>query len=33
VNHPDNQFLLFTYGAGTVEACASNGYCGSITVQ
>lgn len=33
VNHPDNQFLLFIYGKGTVEACAANGFCGSITIN
>jgi hypothetical protein len=27
-NHPDNQFLVIAYGAGTFEACTANGTCG-----
>jgi hypothetical protein len=32
LNHPANQYLVFTYGAGTFRACASNGACGQITL-
>ena len=31
LNHPDNQFLAFAYGAGTFRACAASGVCGEIT--
>lgn len=27
-NHPDNQFLVVAYGAGTFRACATGGVCG-----
>ncbi len=27
-NHPDNQFLVIAYGAGTFEACTAAGTCG-----
>jgi hypothetical protein len=32
LNHPDNQYLLFAYGAGTFRACAAGGTCGQITL-
>jgi hypothetical protein len=31
-NHPDNQFLVIAYGAGTFEACTSGGTCGRYVV-
>ncbi len=32
-NHPDNQFLVMAFGAGTFEACIlKTGVCGAITV-
>jgi hypothetical protein len=31
-NHPDNQYLVFAYGAGTFRACAGGGACGQITL-
>jgi len=27
LNHPDNQFLVVTYGAGTYQACIDGGIC------
>ena len=32
LNHPDNQFLAFAYGAGRFRACAATGVCGEITL-
>ena len=32
LNHPDNQFLAFAYGAGRFRACAASGVCGEITL-
>ena len=32
LNHPDNQFLVFAYGAGRFRACAATGVCGEITL-
>lgn len=32
VNHPDNQYLAFAYGAGTFRACAESGVCGQIAL-
>jgi len=32
LNHPDNQFLAFAYGAGTFRACVASGVCGEITL-
>jgi hypothetical protein len=32
LNHPDNQFLVFAYGAGRFRACAASGVCGEITL-
>lgn len=32
LNHPDNQYLAFAYGAGTFRACAAGGVCGEITL-
>ncbi len=29
-NHPDNQYLLWVMSAGTYQACAQNGICGSV---
>jgi hypothetical protein len=31
-NHPDNQFLVIAYGAGTFEACTATGVCGRYVV-
>jgi hypothetical protein len=31
-NHPDNQFLVIAYGAGTFEACTASGTCGRYVV-
>ena len=31
LNHPDNQYLAFAYGAGVFRACAASGVCGEIT--
>jgi hypothetical protein len=31
-NHPDNQFLVFARGTGSVLACSANGVCGGFTV-
>jgi hypothetical protein len=32
LNHPDNQFLVFAYGAGTFRACTASGVCGQISL-
>jgi hypothetical protein len=32
-NHPDNQYLLVAYSAGTYSACANNGTCGEVVVD
>jgi hypothetical protein len=32
-NHPDNQYLLIAYRAGTYRPCAGNGVCGEVTVD
>lgn len=32
-NHPDNQFLVFAYGAGRYEACSRSNVCGGLAVQ
>jgi hypothetical protein len=32
LNHPDNQFLVFAYGAGRFRACAASGVCGEIAL-
>jgi len=32
-NHPDNQYLLVAYKAGTYSACANNGTCGEVVVD
>lgn len=32
LNHTDNQFLAFAYGAGKFRACAASGVCGEITL-
>jgi hypothetical protein len=32
VNHPDNQFLVYAYGAGTFRACTAGGACGQLTL-
>ena len=32
LNHPDNQYLAFAYGAGTFRACAASGVCGEIAL-
>jgi hypothetical protein len=32
LNHPDNQFLVFAYGAGTFRACVAGGVCGRIVL-
>jgi hypothetical protein len=32
MNHPDNQFLAYAYGAGTFRACAASGVCGEIAL-
>lgn len=31
-NYPDNQFLVFAYGAGTYQACVASGACGSLAI-
>ena len=31
-NHPDNQYLVFAYGAGTFRACVAGGACGQIAL-
>ena len=30
VNHPDNQFQIYAYGAGTFRACTAGGACGQL---
>ena len=32
-NHPDNQYLLVAYKAGTYRACAQSGACGEVVVD
>ncbi len=32
-NHPENQFLVFAYGAGMFEACSRSGVCGGVRIQ
>ena len=32
-NYPDNQFLVFAYGAGTYRACIRSGVCGSLVTN
>lgn len=32
LNHPNNQFLVFAYGAGTFRACSASGVCGEISL-
>jgi hypothetical protein len=32
LNHPDNQYLAFAYGAGTFRACAESGVCGQVSL-
>lgn len=32
LNHPENQFLAFAYGAGRFRACGASGACGEITL-
>ena len=32
LNHPDNQFLVFAYGAGRFRACSAGGVCGEIAL-
>ena len=32
LNHPENQYLAFAYGAGVFRACAASGVCGEITL-
>ena len=32
LNHPDNQFLAFAYGAGRFRACTASGVCGEISL-
>jgi hypothetical protein len=32
-NHPDNQYGLIVYTAGTYNVCAANGICGSVQVD
>jgi hypothetical protein len=32
LNHPDNQYLAFGYGAGLFRACAATGVCGEISL-
>jgi hypothetical protein len=32
LNHPDNQYLVFAYGAGTFRACVAGGTCGQIVL-
>ncbi|HUL76155.1 MAG TPA: hypothetical protein VL691_02745 [Vicinamibacteria bacterium] len=33
VNHSDNQYLAFAFGAGVFRACAESGLCGEITLH
>jgi hypothetical protein len=32
-NHPDNQYLLVAYRAGTYQACSQGGVCGEVDVN
>jgi hypothetical protein len=32
VNHPANQYLLFSYGPGRYTACAESGACGEVVI-
>lgn len=32
LNHPENQFQVFAYGAGTFSACTASGVCGGVTL-
>jgi hypothetical protein len=32
LNHPQNQYLAYAYGAGVFRACAAGGVCGEITL-
>jgi hypothetical protein len=32
LNHPDNQYLAFAYGAGSFRACTAGGACGEIAL-
>jgi len=32
LNHPQNQYLAYAYGAGEFRACAAGGVCGEITL-
>jgi len=32
LNHPDNQYLVFAYGAGTFRACTASGVCGELAL-
>jgi len=32
LNHPDNQYFVFAYGAGRFRACAAGGACGQHTL-
>lgn len=33
LNHSDNQFLVFAYGAGTFKACTAGGTCGRYVAR
>lgn len=32
-NHPENQYLLIAYAAGTYEVCGEDGACGKVVVE
>jgi hypothetical protein len=32
LNHPDNQYLAYAYGAGTFRACGASGVCGELAL-
>lgn len=32
-NHPDNQFMLYAYGAGYFTACGATGGCATLTIK
>ncbi|HEX9185529.1 MAG TPA: hypothetical protein VGB87_00520 [Vicinamibacteria bacterium] len=32
-NHPENQYLVLAYAAGTYRACGKNGVCGEVEVD
>jgi len=32
LNHPDNQYLAFAYGAGSFRACTAGGVCGEAVL-